>query len=230
MPYNRIHQRIATTRIAWGGFPYHLVLLQLEHDASFQIHSRFGTMAEFLEEIIENFAKFAPKHHHLVFKSHPLEDGRAKIRKSLKSICEKYGVTDRVHYVRGGKLARLLNAARSAITVNSTAGQQVLWRGIPLKIFGRAIYDKPEFVSELPLSEFFDAPKRPDTQAYRDFRQYLLETSQVPGGFYSRKGRQQLLRLVVDMILDPSDPYDALRAGTAAPRQQLRIVSTGPDS
>ena len=230
MPYNRIHRRIATTRIAWGGFPYHLVLLQLEHDASFQIHSRFGTMAEFLEEIIENFAKFAPKHHHLVFKSHPLEDGRAKIRKSLKSICEKYGVTDRVHYVRGGKLARLLNAARSAITVNSTAGQQVLWRGIPLKIFGRAIYDKPEFVSELPLPEFFDAPKRPDTQAYRDFRQYLLETSQVPGGFYSRKGRQQLLRLVVDMILDPSDPYDSLRAGTAAPRQQLRIVSTGADS
>lgn len=128
MPYNRIHRRIATSRIAWGGFPYHLVLLQLEHDASFQIHSRFGTMAEFLEEIVENFAKSAPKHHHLVFKSHPLEDGRAKIRKSLNSICEKYGVPDRVHYVRGGKLARLLNAARSAITVNSTAGQQVLWR------------------------------------------------------------------------------------------------------
>ena len=78
MPYNRIHRRIATSRIAWGGFPYHLVLLQLEHDASFQIHSRFGTMAEFLEEIVENFAKSAPKHHHLVFKSHPLEDGRAK--------------------------------------------------------------------------------------------------------------------------------------------------------
>ena len=60
-----------------------------------------------------------------------------------------WGARDRVHYVRGGKLARFLNAARSAITVNSTAGQQVLWRGIPLKIFGRAIYDKPE------LSEFF---------------------------------------------------------------------------
>ena len=28
-------------------------------------------MAEFLEEIVENFAKSAPKHHHLVFKSHP---------------------------------------------------------------------------------------------------------------------------------------------------------------
>ena len=230
MPHNRIHRRIATSKIAWGGFPYHLVLLQLEHDSSFQIHSRFGTMNKFLEEVVENFAKHAPKHHHLVFKSHPLEDGRAKIRKSLKSICENYVVRDRVHYVRGGKLARFLNAARSAITVNSTAGQQVLWRGIPLKLFGRAIYDKPEFVSDLPLAEFFISPKRPDTQAYRDFRQYLLETSQIPGGYYSHKGRQQLFRLVVDMILDPSDPYEALKKGTAAPRQQLRVVSDGRES
>ena len=93
---------------------------------------------------------------------------------------------DRVHYVRGGKLARLLNAARSAITVNSTAGQQVLWRGIPLKIFGRAIYDKPEFVSDLPCPSFLKR-QTPDTQAYRDFRQYLLETSKCRVGFIREK-------------------------------------------
>jgi capsular polysaccharide export protein len=28
-------------------------------------------------------------------------------------------------------------------------------------------------------------------------------------------------------MLAPEDPYDALRSGTAAPRQQLRIVATG---
>ena len=109
--------------------------------------------------------------------------------------------------------------------MNSTAAQQVLWRGIPLKIFGRAIYEKPEFVSDQALPDFFARPRRPDPRAYRDFRQYLLETSQVPGGFYSAKGRQGLLRQVVDMMLDPQDPYDALHSGNAAPRQQLRLVN-----
>jgi capsular polysaccharide export protein len=129
-----------------------------------------------------------------------------------------------VHYVRGGKLAQLLNDARTAVTVNSTAAQQVLWRGIPLKVFGDAVYAKPEFVSTQPLSQFFATPSRPDNRAYKEYRRYLLETSQVAGGFYSSRGRRQLLRQVVDLMLSPDDPYDALVRGTAAPRQQLRVV------
>ena len=132
---------------------------------------------------------------------------------------------DRVHYVRGGKLAQLLDEARSAVTVNSTAGQQVLWRGIPLRTFGAAVYAKPEFVSQKPLPEFFAGAERPDRRAYTDYRRFLLETSQVAGGFYSARGRRQLLRQAVDMMLADEDPYDALRSGTAAPRQQLRIVN-----
>jgi len=126
--------------------------------------------------------------------------------------------------VRGGKLAQLLNDARSAVTVNSTAAQQVLWRGIPLKVFGHAVYDQPEFVSTQPLPQFFAGAGRPDNRAYKTYRRYLLETSQVPGGFYSAGGRRQLLRQVVDMMLSDEDPYDALKSGTAAPRQQLRLV------
>jgi capsular polysaccharide export protein len=34
-----------------------------------------------------------------------------------------------------------------------------------------------------------------------------------------------LLRQVTDMMLADEDPYDALRLGTAAPRQQLRVVT-----
>ena len=225
MPVQGIERRIATWRIRNGGFPFHLALLQLEHDSSFQMHSPFDTMTDFLELVIRDFAKGAPKHHHLVFKAHPLEDGRVPVRKSLKEMAARFGVSDRVHYVRGGKLARLLDDARTAVTVNSTAGQQVLWRGIPLKTFGSAVYSKPEFVSDQPLAQFFMAAERPDNRAYKDYRRYLLETSQVPGGFYSARGRRQLLRHVVDMMLSDEDPYDALVSGTAAPRQQLRVVN-----
>jgi capsular polysaccharide export protein len=215
----------ATWRIKTGGFPYHLALLQLEHDASFRDHSPFTTMEEFLEVLIAGFASGAPAHHHLVFKAHPLEDGRTPLRRNIRRIAAAHGVAERVHYVRGGKLARLMNDARSAVTVNSTAAQQALWRGLPLKAFGQAVYLKPEFVSDQPMEAFFLNPTRPDSRAYRDYRHFLLETSQVTGSYYSARGRRQLLRQVVDMMLSPEDPYEALQAGRPAPRQHLRLVT-----
>ena len=224
MPAHRLERRLATSRIRRGGFPYHLAILQLEHDASFRDHSPFSTMTEFLALVMDGFAKGAPQHHHLVFKAHPLEDGRVPLARDIRRLARLHGLTGRVHFLRGGKLAGLLNEARSAVTVNSTAGQQALWRGLPLRSFGAAVYAKPEFVSSQPLDEFFAAPQRPDTRAYRDYRHFLLETSQVTGGFYSARGRRALLRQVVDMMLLPDDPYQALRSGSAAPRQQLRVV------
>jgi capsular polysaccharide export protein len=225
LPLHRWERIAATFRIKHGGFPYHLVLLQLEHDSSFQMHSPFKTMTDFLTVVMEGFAKGAAPHHHIVFKAHPLEDGRVPVAREINRLAKLHGVDSRVHFVRGGKLAQLLNHARSAVTVNSTAGQQVLWRGLPLKTFGAAVYAKPEFVSTQSLKDFFTLPSRPDSRAYRDYRHYLLETSQVPGGFYSSRGRRELLRQVVDMMLQAEDPYDALTSGNAAPRQQLRLVN-----
>lgn len=224
MPVHRLERRAATWRIRFGGFPYHLVLMQLEHDASFRAHSDFTSMTEFLTLCLDGFAAGAPRHHHIVFKAHPLEDGRAAVASTIRDTARRLGIADRVHFVRGGKLAGLLDGARSAVTVNSTSGQQVLWRGLPLRAFGRAVYNKPEFVSTEPLPDFFAAPRRPDQRAYRDYRHYLLETSQIPGGFYSARGRRYLMRQAVDMILAAEDPYDALLSGKAAPRQQLVAV------
>ena len=225
MPLTALDRWQASRRIRRGGFPYHVVLLQLAHDSSFREHSPFASMQEFLEVVMRGFAEGAPRHHHLVFKAHPLEDGRVPIRRELTHLARTLGLEGRIHFVRGGKLAQLLADARSAVTVNSTAAQQVLYRGIPLKTFGNAVYNKPEFTSTLPLPEFFAGALRPDGSAYKDYRRYLLETSQVAGGFYAARSRRQLIRQVVDMMLAGEDPYDALRSGTAAPRQQLRAVT-----
>lgn len=227
MPLLALHRRWATQRIKAGGFPYHLTLLQLEHDASFQAHSSFDNMEAFIAEVISGFAKGAPAHHHLVFKAHPLESGQSPLRKMIRQIALQHGIAKRTHYLRGGKLAHILDQARSAVTVNSTSGQQALWRGIPLKAFGTAVFSKPEFVSDQPLADFFADPQRPDTKAYRDYRQFLLETSQVPGGFYSASGRQQLLRHLVDMMLRDDDPYDALLTKPAPEPAPLRVVQSG---
>ena len=225
MPFLALERMWRTRRINNGGYPYHIALLQLEHDASFQMHSRFDDMDDFLSLIIDGFAKGAAQHHHLLFKAHPLENGKSPLRQMIRQKAQAAGVGPRVHYLRGGKLAQVLNEAVTAVTVNSTAGQQVLWRGIPLKAFGTSVYSKPEFVSEQPLADFFADPKRPDAQAYRDYRQFLLETSQVPGGFYSASGRKQLLRQVIDMMLANDGPYDAILSPDTPRTPPMRVVN-----
>ncbi|MBU2957476.1 capsular biosynthesis protein [Paracoccus sp. 1_MG-2023] len=216
----------ATRALQWrglrlSGWPYSLVLMQLEHDANFQGHSRFTRNAEFIDTVVDAFARSAPRHHHLVFKAHPLEDGRAGNRRAIRAACERHGLTGRVHYIRGGKLAEIMAHARAVVTVNSTGAQQAMWRGVPVKALGRAVYEKPGLVSDQPLDAFLAAPDAPDPRAYRVFRNFLLQTSQIPGGFYAGRSRAHALRQVADLMLAPMDPYQALAAGTTLPRQQL---------
>lgn len=208
-------------RIRSRGFPYVLVLMQLEHDSSFLAHSPYRRMSEFTAEVLDAFARSAPAHHHIVFKAHPLEDGRAAISQVIREQAQARGLTGRTHMVQGGKLAGLLSQARAAVTINSTAAQQALWRGLPVKAMGRSVYAKPGLVSDQTLDDFLARPEPPDRRLYRQYRGYLLDTCQVPGGFYAARSRAHALRLVVDMMLDPDDPYTALETGHAANRQQM---------
>lgn len=204
-----------------SGNPYSLVLMQLEHDSSFLGHSKYTKNREFVDEVIAAFARSAPKHHHLLFKAHPLEDGRADNRNAIRNAAAAHGLQDRVHYFRGGKLADMLGFARSIVTVNSTAAQQAMWRGLPVKAMGRAVYSKPGLIADQSLDDFFVNPAPPDPASYKIFRDYLLQTSQVPGGFYARRSRAHALRLIADMILSIHDPYQALEMGQAMHRQQI---------
>lgn len=206
-----------------GGFPYVLVLMQLEHDSNFVAHSPYCRMSEFTDEVLTAFARSAPAHHRIVFKAHPLEDGRGGIRHAIIAKARELGIEHRVHFVRGGKLAGLLNQARATVTVNSTAAQQALWRGLPVKAMGNAVFDKPGLVSDQSLDEFLRDPRPPHAPAYRRYRDFLLESSQVPGGFYAARSRAHALRIVVDMVLASEDPYQALFAGRGKYRQQMGV-------
>ena len=225
MPVHTARRFLTTRTVLRQALPYHLVLLQLEHDANFLSHSPFGTVSDFIEVCVRSFARGAPAHHRLVFKAHPLEDGRGTQRREIRRLAKKHGVSDRVFYVLGGKLALLLDTAQTATTVNSTAAQQVLWRGLPLKAFGQAVYDKPEFVSTQSLESFFASPEAPDMEAYFTYRHFLLETSQVTGGFYSRAGRETLLRQVTELLLKENDRYETLAKAEFTRGQHLATVT-----
>jgi capsular polysaccharide export protein len=218
-----IQRWISTRRLVASGVTYHLGVLQLSHDASIRRYSKYTGMDAFMRECVENFAKHAPKHHHLVFKAHPLEDERKPLARVAGDLAKEFNVNGRIHYVRGGKLAKILDFASSVVTINSTTAQQALWRGLPLKAMGQSVYNKPEFTSDQDLGAFFANPKKPDLAAYRDYRQFLLATSQVPGGFYSRVSRRRLLLQIVDLVLKKPNTYNILTETSAAPVQQSML-------
>ena len=220
-----VERWITTRRIRAGGRPYHVVLLQLEHDASFRAFSSFQSQTEFVDMVIAGFAEGSPRHHRLVFKAHPLEDGRAPLERTIRDSARAHGVADRVYFVRGGKLAYLLQTARSAITVNSTSAHQALWRGLPVaQLWRERLMTNPALCRTSPCLSSLPIRRRRIPGAYDIYRQFLLETSQIPGGFYSMKGRSQLLRQVVDRMLSPEDPYDLRLARRETGAQQLRVV------
>ncbi|WP_298842614.1 capsule biosynthesis protein CapA [uncultured Roseobacter sp.] len=226
MPLHGLQRRLATWRIRRGGFAYHTVLLQLEHDSSFLAHSPYRRQFQYLREVVDGFAHGAPRHHHLVFKAHPLEDGRAPLRRDIDRLARARGIRNRVHFVNGGKLGPLLDEARSAVTVNSTAGHQALWRGLPLHLSGTAIYDKPGLVSRIPLARFFAEQPAPDRALYAAFRSFLLNSSQLPGSYYAAGGRRQLLRRLPDLMLSRTGPYARTAPKSAAHPQQFRVVNS----
>ena len=195
-------------RLMRGGRLYHLVLLQMAGDSSLRAHGPFGSVPAFIDHVLEAFAAGAPRDHLVVFKTHPFEDGRERLEAKARETARRLGLEARMVFLHGGRLGPLLDRARSAVTVNSTAGQQALWRGLPLHAAGRAVYSKPEFVDERPLESFFRRPAPPDAVAYREYRQFLLMTSQLRGSFYTAAGRRAAVEAAAEKMLDPLDPYD----------------------
>jgi capsular polysaccharide export protein len=213
LPLRRLSQTLLAQQLIASGRSYHLVLLQLSFDSSMLDHSDYRNTANFVADCIGAFARGAPAEDTLVFKSHPFEDGRERLGGAISREAERLNVAGRVLFLDGGPtLASLLDGARSAVTVNSTAAQQALWRGLPVAALGRAVYDKPGLVSDQPLESFFADPRRPDQQAYWQYRQFLSKTSQRMGSFYSRPGIAALLDALPPVILAEADPYEQVLA------------------
>jgi capsular polysaccharide export protein len=229
VPLRRRRQRRLAGRLFASGRRYHLVLLQLSFDCSMQVHSRFACSAEFAADCIGAFAEGAPSDDLLVFKSHPFEDGRERLDWVIAAAAARAGVAERVLFVDGGvSLATLLDGAATAVTINSTAAQQALWRGLPVAALGRAVYGKPGLVSGQSLAAFFAAPEPPDREAYWRFRQFLLETSQLRGSFYSQRGIAALLTTLPAAILAPADPYARVLENWPERPPVARLASVRP--
>ena len=210
LPLSAPRRRLVAARALKDPRPIHVALMQLAHDASFRDHGPFPDQKAFVRTVIRAFAEGAPPGDRLVFRAHPLEDGRDRPAAAIRAAARAAGIAPRVSFLTAGWLAPLLDRARSAVTVNSTSAEQALWRGLPVAALGRAVYGKPELVSDQPLAAFFADPRPPDADAYLTWRRFLLATSQLPGGFYSSRGRRRLVPRAADALLQSADPHDRL--------------------
>ncbi|WP_018954484.1 capsule biosynthesis protein [Thioalkalivibrio sulfidiphilus] len=165
---------------------YFLVPLQVHDDAQIVHWSQYNSVEEFIEEIAQSFAKHASAEDSLVFKHHPMDRAYTDYHRLFRRLRCKTGLGDRLIYVHGIPMPRLLDHARGMVCVNSTTGLSALQHGVPVKILGTAFYDIPGLVSEQPLEQFWRDPGEVDLGFYHQFRNWLLLNNQLDGSFYRR--------------------------------------------
>lgn len=146
-----------------------------------------------MEVIFSDFAANAPKDTSIVIKNHPLDNGMSNVAKACYKLADRYGITDRVIFIDGGRLRGLLRACIGAITVNSTAGLNALDIGKPVKVMGDALYDIKGICDQAELKTFWQNPTQPNMKLYNSFKKCLTLYCLINGSFFSSVGRQLVL-------------------------------------
>jgi len=125
----------------------------------------------------------------------------------------KYGLSGRVHLIKGGDLGWFIQSARGVIIANSTVGLHSIAAGIPTLTMGRALYDIAGLTHQSGLSEFWHNPKFPDQTFAKTYRR-ALTAIQVKGSFYNRDGQTVAANEMVQRLMQPL-------AGAKKPLQPL---------
>lgn len=164
---------------------YFFVPLQVHCD--FQLmHSPYGDIPEFVEEVVESFARHAPGDHALVLKHHPMDRPYREYGAFMRDLARRSGLGSRLRYVHDLHLPTLLKHARGTVTINSTVGISSIHHGTPVKVTGTAVYDMPGLTFQGSLADFFRDPGSVDAEVYDGFRRYLEHVNQANGNFYRR--------------------------------------------
>ncbi|MBB5660697.1 capsular biosynthesis protein [Brevundimonas halotolerans] len=180
-----------------GGLPFVLVCLQRDGDSQLVRHSSLPTNAAFLARVLDSFATHAPPELHLVVKGHPLDAGVIDMEAQTGRLAEACGVSARVHYLDGGTLADLCRASRGLVVNNSSAALSALGFGTPVKVLGQAFFDMEGLTDPRPLDQFWSAPRAPDPDLFARFRTWVIDNTQINGGFHGPAVRRETARAVV---------------------------------
>ena len=165
---------------------YFLVVLQASLDQQILVHSPYNSVLEFMEEVVDSFAQYAPQDCLLVLKHHPMDRGYTDYTADMQRLTAKHGLQGRALYIHDQHLPTLLSHARGVVVVNSTVGLSAIDHATPVKVLGDAIYDVPGLTFQGPLQEFWVAAQAwaPDMDLHAKFRNYVIAATQLNGSVY----------------------------------------------
>jgi capsular polysaccharide export protein len=190
--------------------PFFLLPLQLHSDAQIRDHSRFDSMIEVIEFVLRSFARYATGDAKLVIKNHPLDTGLINYKKIVIGLADHLGLTGRVEYIETGDLEILLRHAGGTVTVNSTVGSISLGLNCPTIALSDPIYNLPGLTHQRHLDTFWSDSARPDAELFHCFRNTVIHTTQVNGGFFSRQGIDLAVENCRRMLESERSPLEEL--------------------
>jgi len=189
---------------------FYLLPLQLDSDAQIRYYSPFENMSQVIACVMGSFALNAPFDTCLVIKNHPLDPGFVNYRRQISRLARELGVHGRVRYMETEDASVLLQHALGVITVNSTVGTSSLMRGCPTIVLGQAVYNLPGLTFQGGLDAFWHSTPAPDQHLFRLYKNTVLHTTQVHGGFYTREGIELAVANSMPFLLRERSPLEEL--------------------
>lgn len=178
--------------------------LQIARDFSIRAYSRFPDLETPIGEVVASFAKHAAADAVLIFKIHPLDPGLRNWKRVALREARKHGVEDRIKYIDGGDLGRLIRVAAGVVVVNSTVGLMSLRHGAPTLALGQAIYDVPGMTAQCDLDDFWLTPPKPDAALVQDFVRAITGSIMVRGTFYCEPGLTAAVEAATERLMEQS--------------------------
>ena len=183
LPARRMAARTALTRIMAHDGPTFLIPLQLDTDFQLRLRGTGNPQQDDLLATMQSFKEHAPKDSLLVVKEHPMDNGLRRYVDVTADCARKAGIADRCVFLDGGTVEALFPRISGVVTINSTVGLSALIEGVPVKVLGKAIYDRDGLTYQGPLDDFWLEGTPPDKELATLFQRNLRHFSHVPGSF-----------------------------------------------
>ncbi|WP_082494436.1 capsular biosynthesis protein [Methylobacterium sp. Leaf108] len=182
----KANARIAEVQAS--GVPYYVLPLQMENDFQLRAYSPYFDLKTPIHEVINSFAQNAPADARLMVKVHPLDPGVRNWRRIVARSAQKWGVADRVDYLDGGDLPKLLEKSKGVVTVNSTVGLWAMRAQTPVMTLGQAVYDIDGLTFQGKLDDFWTGGTTPRQDLWNAFLKAIVAHIQIRGVYYKREG------------------------------------------
>jgi len=214
---------------------YFVFPLQLATDFQIRAHSPFADARDALRQVIASFARSGSQRS-LVIVVHPLDNGLIDWCGLARGLARQFGIAKRVVAFEGGIPGEILCRAAGIVTINSTVGTTALGSGVPVKVLGNAVFDIPGLTSQQVLDEFWDQPAAPDKQLNESFLTALIGTTQVKGGYYTRRAQNQAITGFIERLegglyeLPPLGAADLAARPVREPAKTVAIAGLADDT